>query len=82
MLAGRRASWLPHRESVILKMSTLATALQRKILQALSSVHIQGFFFVPLIASTFGQQHPDFLRFSSWHYSRVPLDHSLLVRGD
>jgi hypothetical protein len=37
----------------------------------------KGFFFVPLIASTVGQLHPDFLRFL-WHYSRVPLDHPLL----
>jgi len=38
---------------------------------------VRGFIFVPLIASTVGQLHPDFLRFL-WHYSRVPSDHPLL----
>ena len=34
-----------------------------------------GFLMVPLIASTFGHLHPDFLRFL-WHFSRVDIDNN------
>ena len=37
----------------------------------------RGFFMVPLVASTLGHLHPDFLRFF-WHFAQVDRNHPAL----
>ena len=70
--AGYWPCWLPHRDS-----DNVRNRFRAKYCKHSPPYTTKGFFFVPLIASTVGQLHPDFLRFL-WHYSRVPSDHPLL----
>ena len=70
--AGHWPCRLPHRDS-----DNVRNRFRAKYTKHSPPYTTKGFFFVPLIASTVGQLHPDFLRFL-WHYSRVPTDHPLL----
>jgi len=70
--AGHWPCWLPLRDS-----DNVRLRFRAKYGKHSPHYTTKGFFFVPLIASTVGQLHPDFLRFL-WHYSRVPSDHPLL----
>jgi len=69
---GSWGNWLPTNDS-----PSVRTRFRAKLRKHSPPYTSKGFFFVPLIASTYGQLHPDFLRFL-WHYSRVPPDHPLL----
>lgn len=69
---GSWGNWLPTHDS-----PSVRNRFRAKFRKHSPPYTSKGFFFVPLIASTYGQLHPDFLRFL-WHYSRVPSDHPLL----
>jgi hypothetical protein len=72
LLTGAWTGWPPYRDS-----DNVRARHRAKYCKHSPHYTTKEFFLVPLIASTVGQLHPDFLRFL-WHYSRVPPDHPLL----